>query len=73
MNDENDVMQREDAKGTERLDAVLLAGKNVAEILKGDLLSTIAKQVIVPYSFNKLHKVAMPEAWLAGIDRIEEG
>ncbi|MCX8212506.1 MAG: thioesterase family protein [Lewinella sp.] len=38
-----------------------------------DRLVAIAKQVIVPYSFNKLHKVAMPEAWLAGIDRIEEG
>lgn len=36
-------------------------------------LVAIAKQVIVPYNFKDLQKTAMPEAWLLGIDRIEEG
>ena len=36
-------------------------------------LVAIAKQVIVPYDFRQLHKIPMPEAWLLGIDRIEEG
>lgn len=36
-------------------------------------LVAIAKQVVVPYNFKELQKMAMPEAWLAGIDRIEEG
>ena len=38
---------------------------------KHDRLVAIAKQVIVPYNFKELQKVAMPEAWLLGIDRIE--
>ena len=36
-------------------------------------LVALSKQVIVPYNFTELHKVPMPEAWLAGIDRLETG
>jgi len=33
----------------------------------------VARQVIVPYDFEALRKVAMPEAWLEGIARVEKG
>jgi len=30
----------------------------------------VSRQIIVPYDFEALRKVEMPEAWLAGIERI---
>jgi acyl-CoA thioester hydrolase len=35
-------------------------------------MAALAKQMIVPYDFGALQKVPMPEAWLAGVRRIEE-
>ncbi len=34
-------------------------------------LAALGKQTIVPYDFGALKKVAMPAAWLTGIERIE--
>lgn len=40
--------------------------------VKHDRLAALSKQSIIPYSYAKFTKVAMPESWLNGIEKIDK-